>query len=310
MNGCFIDMVEHILLTGGTGIIGNALIQRWTEQGHRIRILSRSAPKPPTSQIEWSQWDPASRMLDPKALDNITTVVHLAGAPVAQRWTVSHRQEILSSRLEGANVILDAVAQRPSSERPGTFISASAIGLYPSAESAQSESGLANDSFIGSVVEQWEAAADQYKSLEMRVVKIRIGLVLSKQGGFVARMRPVFKFGLGSALGSGKQWQSWIHVDDLARIFDMALTSKALSGPINAVTPHPVRNDELGRTLARALIRPYWAPRVPAWILRIVFGEMSTIMLQSHRIEPSVLVQNNFEFQYSKIEDAWSELFS
>ena len=303
-------MAEHILLTGGTGVIGNALIQKWSEQGHRIRILSRSMIQPSTSQLEWSHWDPASKTLDPRALKNITAVVHLAGAPVAQRWTASRRREILSSRLDGAQVILDAIAQQPVSERPSTFISASAIGLYPSSDSVQTENGSTDGSFIGSVVEQWEAAADRFESLNMRVVKIRIGLVLSKQGGFVARMRPIFNLGMGSALGTGQQWQSWIHLDDLARIFDLALTNDSMTGPINGVSPHPVRNEEMGRTLARALHRPFFAPRVPEWLLNIAFGQMSTIMLQSHRIEPSVLIQHHFEFQYPTIDLAWKELFS
>ena len=289
---------QRIAVTGASGLIGSALIGHLKSQGHLVQRLVRRSP----ISSDEVQWDPQTGFVDLEPLKGVDAVIHLAGVGVGdKRWNKKYKAEILNSRLLGTTAIAAAVAEL----KPQVFISASAIGWYgESGNRAVVENDRYGDDFLATVCREWEAAADL--SGDVRTVKLRTGLVLDPTGGALGKMLPLFRFGLGGKLGSGKQWWSWITLHDQIRAIVFALENP-ISGPINLTTPNPVTNQEFTSALARAMHRPALVP-APAFALKIALGGFSSEVLGSKKVIPQALQEAGFVWDYPHISEALVEL--
>jgi uncharacterized protein (TIGR01777 family) len=301
---------KSIVITGGTGLIGLAAKRHFLAKGYALRILSRSHQRTDSQDIQHFQWNPAQKHLPLEALQGADAIIHLAGAPIAERWTAKYKGEIIASRVQSAQLILEVLQQLPQNERPKTIVSASAVGWYPSSTEWQSENAPRGAGFIGDVTEAWEDALSGFRAMDIRSVSLRIGLVLSKNGGFLGKIKPIFSLGLGSGTGDGKHWQSWIHLNDVIRMLEWTIEHEECQGIYNATAPIPETNSDLSRKLAHAMGRPFWAPNVPAFVLRMVFGEMSGILLASHRMNSSKIVSTGYEFEHPELDGALQEILA
>ena len=290
--------IKKVAVTGSTGLIGTALVAQLRSDGYQVLKLVR---RPPRSADEVS-WDPIKGEIDLKSLEDVDAVFHLAGAGVGdKRWTAAYRSEILNSRLLGTTTIANACEQL----QPEVFISASAIGYYGETGNREvSEVDRGGDDFLSIVCREWEAVANLAPSV--RTIKLRTGLVLDPTGGALGRMIPLFKFGLGGKLGSGKQWWSWITLHDQIRAMIFLMNSQ-IEGAVNIATPNPVTNKEFTAALAHALKRPAFFP-APAFALRASLGGFSSEILGSKKILPKVLLDNGFEFDYPFVSNALTAL--
>lgn len=269
----------NVAVTGASGFIGRRVTEILQAQGHSVRPVSLR------SSIATEQFS------------GCEAVVHLAGEPVAQRWTAAARRRILDSRVEGTRKLVRALREHP----PNAMVSASAIGYYGfHGDRILTEQSPAASDFLGVVASAWEREAMEAENLGVRVIRLRIGVVLGPGGGALQKMLLPFRLGLGGRIGSGEQWMSWIHLDDLCAMMLFALREPTLRGVLNATSPHPVTNAEFTRALARALHRPAVLP-VPAFALRVAFGQMSEILLGSQRVLPEATVRAGFEFEYPEI---------
>ncbi|CAB4563320.1 MAG: TIGR01777 family protein [Actinobacteria bacterium] len=289
---------QRIAVTGASGLIGSALVGHLKSQGHLVQRLVRRSP----ISSDEVQWDPQTGFVDLEPLNGVDAVIHLAGVGVGdKRWNKKYKSEILNSRLLGTTAIAAAVAEL----KPQVFISASAIGWYgESGNRAVVENDRFGDDFLATVCREWEAAADL--SGDVRTVKLRTGLVLDPTGGALGKMLPLFRFGLGGKLGSGKQWWSWITLHDQIRAIVFALENP-ISGPINLTTPNPVTNQEFTSALARAMHRPALFP-APAFALKIALGGFSSEVLGSKKVIPQALQEAGFVWDYPHISEALVEL--
>lgn len=290
--------IKKVAVTGSTGLIGTALVAQLRSDGYQVLKLVR---RPPRSADEVS-WDPIKGEIDLKSLEDVDAVFHLAGAGVGdKRWTAAYRSEILNSRLLGTTTIANACEQL----QPEVFISASAIGYYGETGNREvTEVDRGGDDFLSIVCREWEAVANLAPSV--RTIKLRTGLVLDPTGGALGRMIPLFKFGLGGKLGSGKQWWSWITLHDQVRAMIFLMNSQ-IEGAVNIATPNPVTNKEFTAALAHALKRPAFFP-APAFALRASLGGFSSEILGSKKILPKVLLDNGFEFDYPFVSNALTAL--
>jgi uncharacterized protein (TIGR01777 family) len=289
---------QRIAITGASGLIGSALVGHLKSEGHTVQRLVRRATVAPDE----IQWDPKTGFVDIEALRGVDAVIHLAGVGVGdKRWTKRYKSEILNSRLLGTTAIANAVAE----VKPQVFISASAIGWYgDSGNRAVVESDSVGNDFLAAVCREWEGAADL--AGDVRTVKLRTGLVLDPTGGALGRMLPLFRFGLGGKLGSGKQWWSWITLHDVVRAIIFAL-EHPIAGPVNLTTPNPVTNQEFTAALARAMNRPALFP-APAIALKIALGGFSSEVLGSKKVMPSALSDAGFVWDYPHITNALTAL--
>jgi uncharacterized protein (TIGR01777 family) len=285
---------QRIAVTGSSGLIGSALVGHLKSEGHTVQRLVRRAP---VSSDE-IQWDPKTGFVDIEALRGVDAIIHLAGVGVSdKRWSKRFKSEILNSRLLGTTAIANAVAE----VKPQVFISASAIGWYgDSGNRAVVETDSVGNDFLAAVCREWEGAADLAGAV--RTVKLRTGLVLDPTGGALGRMLPLFRFGLGGKLGSGKQWWSWITLHDVVRAITFALEND-ISGPVNLTSPNPVTNQEFTAALARALNRPALFP-APAIALKIALGGFSSEVLGSKKVMPTALTSAGFQWDYPHISTA------
>ena len=298
----------HIGVTGASGLIGSGLIPLLVASCHRVTRLVRRPAR--DGEIQWGgPGDAGTFRLDPEALAGMDAIVHLAGENIARRWTRARKRKILEGRREGTRVIAEAMARTRSLGGPGVLISASAIGYYGDrGDETLTEASSPGTGFLPEVAMAWERATEPAEAAGVRVVRLRIGLALTPAGGLLKRMLPGFRLGLGGRLGSGRQWMSWISMDDLLEVFCVAITHPTLAGPLNAVAPEPVRNAEFTRTLARLLGRPAVLP-VPAFALRLVFGEMADqAILASGRVLPSVLTGLGHRYRHATLEAALRHL--
>ena len=290
--------VKKIAVTGASGLIGSALVAQLKSDGHEVQKIVRR----PVRTSDEVSWNPIKGEIDLQALEGVDAIFHLAGAGVGdKRWTAAYRSEILNSRLLGTTTIATACEQL----QPDVFISASAIGYYgETGDRSVSEADRGGTDFLSIVCREWEAVADLAPSI--RTIKLRTGLVLDPTGGALGRMIPLFKFGLGGKLGSGKQWWSWITLHDQIRAMVFLMNSK-IEGAVNLTSPNPVTNQEFTAALAMALKRPAIFP-APAFALRAVLGGFSTEVLGSKKVTPKVLVDNKFEFDYPHVSSALTTL--
>ena len=288
----------RVLVTGASGLIGTALVQSLRRDGHEAIALVRRSP-PGAGEV---QWNPL--FADAQPFEGADAVVHLAGESIAGgRWTAERKKKIVESRLVGTQNLAESIAK--VTRRPAVLVSASAIGYYGDrGDEVLTESSSSGSGFLAQVARGWEAATEPAARAGVRVVSPRIGVVLAGQGGALPKMALPFRFGLGGRVGSGKQWMSWITLDDLVRLLVYAVTNELIRGPINAVSPQSVTNAEFTRTLARVLHRPAIFP-APAFAVRLVLGEMADeLLLASQRVEPKVAMESGFRFQYPQLETA------
>ncbi|MHB8837442.1 MAG: TIGR01777 family oxidoreductase [Gemmatimonadaceae bacterium] len=286
----------RIGVTGASGFLGGALVPALRAAGHDVVRIGRGAD----SDISW---DPDAGRLDAASCAGIEAFVHLAGANVGARWTSEHKRSIRESRVLGTSLIArTAAALTP---RPRVLVSASAIGIYGDVGDAVcDEQAPVGRDFLAEVGAAWEAAADPARAAGIRTVHLRFGVVLARQGGALSRMLPVFRLGGGGTLGSGRQWMSWVSLDDVLRIVPFALERDDLGGAVNAVAPDPVTNAEFTRALARAVHRPALFP-VPSFALKLMFGEMAEgTLLVSQRVVPRRLLAAGYEFRHPSLDSA------
>ena len=291
-----------VLITGATGLVGSELVSLLLKNGVYINYLTTSKDKiQHETQYNGYYWDPDKGIIDENCLDDIDAIFHLTGASVSKRWTQSYKQEILESRILSTNILCSLLKNKQNKVRH--FISASAIGIYPdSLDKVYSEdSQEVDNSFLGRVVEKWEEAVDQIKRLDIKVAKIRTGLVLSGKGGALPEMARPVKLGVGSAMGSGHQIQSWIHVQDLVNIYAFVLANR-LEGVYNAVAP--VNNEKLMKTIANVIDKPFFMPNVPKFMMELALGEMHTLLFSSQNVSAKKIIGEGYQFKYLSLEKA------
>ena len=289
----------RVAVTGASGLIGAALVERLRRDGHRVLRMVRRPPSGPDEV----RWDPAARQLDAAALDGVDAVVHLAGETVAQRWTPESKRAILHSRVDSTRLLADALARR--AHPPRVLVCASAVGFYGSrGDEVLHEGSAAGTDFLATVTQEWEAASRPAERAAIRVVNLRLGVVLSARGGALAQMLPPFRMGAGGRVGSGRQWMSWIGLDDAVEVVLRALRDDALRGPVNAVAG-AVTNAEFTRALAHAVHRPALVP-VPVFALKLLYGAemVEGTLLASMRTEPRRLREAGHRFLLPDLPDA------
>lgn len=305
-------MAQTVLITGGTGLVGKALTRALVEKGYQVIILSRNLNgKPVSGSVQYAQWDVKKQQVDLDALRKADHIIHLAGAGVVEKkWTEAYKKEIVESRTASSQLLIHALQNNPNKVK--TIASASAIGWYGADSDpvhAFIETDTADSSFLGDTCRRWEASIEPVESLGKRLVKLRIGIVLSNEGGALAEFKKPLKFGVAAVLGSGKQIVSWIHIDDLCRMFIEGIEQENLSGSYNAVAPNPVSNKTLVTTLARAMKCRFCIPmHVPAFVLKIMMGQRSIEVLKSAKVSSKKITDAGFTFQYNTIEEALENL--
>ncbi len=289
-----------VVVSGATGLIGTVLVSRLRAQGHTVRRLVRQVRSVQPGDIVW---DPSRDTLDVRALAGSDAIVHLAGSPIAVRWTEVRKREIRASRLRSTELIARSVAALDV--KPRVMLSGSAVGYYGDrGDELLNERSAPGVDFLGSLAREWEAATAPITDAGVRVVLLRTGIVLSTQGGALAKLLPPFHLGLGGPIGSGRQWMSWIALDDQVRAMEHALFTDSMQGPVNLSAPNPVTNAEFVTTLGRVLGRPALLP-LPAFAVELLYGEMArATILAGQRAVPAALVSAGFTFRWPKLEDA------
>jgi uncharacterized protein len=299
----------NILMTGATGLVGTALVKAFTAEGHVIyRLVRPGSTRNETISgvfdIPWNAAQGVNLILPNIDLrNNIDAVINLAGAPIADgRWSAERKALLRSSRIDTTRGLVTAMADM--SPRPRVFISASAIGYYGDrGDELLTENSAPGTDFLATLAKEWEDEAMKAEQFGVRVVVARLGVVLAKTGGALPQMMMPFRFGLGGKLGSGRQWMSWIALEDVVSIVRTALVTDSLKGAVNLVSPEPVRNADFTRSLARAMHRPAIFA-APAFALRLAMGQMSEMILSSTRVTPQVLLQHGYQFRHTQPEDA------
>jgi len=295
----------RVLLSGSSGLVGSALIPVLTGSGHQVVRLVRSQPSSEASEV---RWDPEAGQIDATGLKGVDAAVHLAGESIAAgRWTAAKKARILESRVKGTRLIAETLAGlKPV---PKILVSASAVGYYGDrGEETLREESASGSMFLSEVCRQWEAATEPAAAAGVRVVLLRSGIMLSATDGALPRLLTPFRLGVGGTLGSGKQFMSWIAIDDVVGVIMHALTTEALRGPVNGVAPQPVTNREFTKTLGRVLGRPTLFP-MPAFAARLAFGQMADeLLLASQRVESARLLASGFQFRFPDLEGALRHL--
>lgn len=302
-----LTMSKHILITGATGLVGSRLIPTLLEKGYQISVLAR---KPITiKDVAVYLWDVYQQQIDKKAFEGVDTIIHLAGESIAdEKWTPERKQQIIDSRVLSAKLLYQAI--RETKAPVSTFISASAVGYYGDRKNEiLTENSAPGEGFLADCCVQWEAAADEGVDLDIRVVKIRIGLILSKEDGALAAMEKPIRYFVGAPLGSGKQWMPWIHLDDIVNIFAAAVENEKMVGAYQACSPYPASNKLLTKTIAGKLNRPVWPVHVPAFVLKMMMGEMAILPLMSTNTLANKLLETGFKYKYINLDQALDSIY-
>lgn len=297
-------MKQNVVLTGGTGFIGKKLTRLLLENGFSVSVLSRSVMEN-SEGISYYKWDVDAGTIDEQAILNADYVIHLAGENIgAKRWTVNRKKAILDSREKSTQLLFSCLHKH--NKQLKAFVSASGVGIYGAItdEVICSETTPAASDFLGTVCQKWESATNPIRDLGIRTVQIRTGLVLGKGDGVLQQLIPLFKYKLGSAIGSGKQYMPWIHIDDLCRIYLASMLNSEMQGPYNAAINDSTNNTIFSSALAKVFGYTIWLPNVPAFVLQLVLGEMAQLVLKGRRINSEAIEKTGFQFQFTDLEKA------
>ena len=297
-----------ILITGATGLIGKKLTSDLLSKGYSVNYLTtRNSQIKSLDKINGYYWNPEKEIIDLECFKDVDTIINLAGSNIAKRWSRSNKLKILKSRTQSLNLLKDSILKNNLNIKK--IISASAIGIYPSSfDRAYTENdNLISSSFLGKVVSEWELAVNSFNDLKIEIAIVRIGLVLSKDGGILSKSLFPIKFGVGSFFGSGMQWQSWIHIQDISNIFCHILKND-LVGIFNGTSPNPITNKEFTIKLSKFLNRPLIFPNLPKWLMSLILGEMHIIIFESQNITCNRLSQTKFNFKFDNFDHAIADL--
>lgn len=300
----------RVLITGATGLVGQEITSLLQEKGIPVNYLTTSKEKiTKDNDYKGFYWNPSKGKIDLDCFEGVQAIINLAGTTIAKRWTPAHKKKVLSSRIKSISTLKKGLEEFGASDVE-CFVSASAIGIYPDSPSNfyEEDTNQVANGFLGEVVEKWEAETDTLSELDMKVAKVRIGVVLSREGGALTKMAMPIKNFVGAPIGHGNQWQSWIHIKDLAQMF-VFIVENNLSGVYNGVAPNPVTNTKLTKELARVMDRPLWMPNVPAFVLKALLGKMSQLLLASQRVSSKKIENEGFTFQFANICTALENLY-
>lgn len=302
--------MKTVLITGATGLIGQEIVKVCHDNNCVVHYLTTSKNKL-SSQDNYIgfYWNPDTKEIDTSCFEGVDTIINLVGASISKRWTSDYKKEILSSRTETAQLLFDSI--KANNFQINHFISASAIGIYPSSQTNYYEEDFdtVSESFLGQVVEKWEDAVNIFSSIGIKVSKIRIGLVLSEKGGALPEITKPIRLGAGAAFGDGQQWQSWIHIEDLAHLF-VFVANHGLEGVFNGVAPNPTSNIELTKVAAKVLEKPLILPNIPKFAMKLVLGEMHILLFESQRVSSQKIEEAGFDFKYHHLGPALHNLLS
>jgi uncharacterized protein (TIGR01777 family) len=297
-------MAKKVLITGGSGLVGKRLTTLLLQKGYEVAYLTRKRTNIPSVSV--FEWDVKNNYIEPGALENTDYLIHLAGAGVAdERWSEKRKKEIFSSRTDSIQLIAQQLKLKKIT--PKSFVSASGSSYYgeDTGDIQHTEQSPPGTDFLSEVTIAWEKSADEVAALGVRTVKLRTGIVLSNDGGAVPKMALPAKLGFGAPLGSGKQWLSWIHIDDLCQLYIQAMENNIWQGAYNAVATPPATNEYFTRQICKALNKPQWLPNVPAFALRLVFGEMANVVLGSNYvINQRIQDETDFTYKYPDLLEA------
>ena len=297
-----------ILITGATGLVGKNLIKKLLHKSYKINFLTTQKNKEKSIEgCTGFYWNPYKGIIDLKAFHGVTHVINLAGESISKPWTRKYKIKLIQSRVLSSQIIYNSLVDL--NHKLECIISASAIGYYPSSEDLIfNELNIYNpENFLQKVVNKWEHSIDELEIHSKRLVKLRIGLVLSGKGGFLSKLVTPIKFGIGSSFGSGKQLQSWIHIEDLSNLILHTIDNN-LNGIFNAVSPNPIPQSELVKLLGKRLKRSIFLPNIPARIVKIILGERSQLLLDSHNISSDKVINSGFKFNFEKFDKAIADL--
>ncbi|MFK2819697.1 TIGR01777 family oxidoreductase [Flavobacteriaceae sp. LMIT009] len=291
--------MSRVLITGATGLVGQEIVKQCHAKNITVNYLTTNKNKIVSLyNYQGFYWNPKTGDIDDNCFKDVDTIINLSGATVAKRWSKRYKAEILNSRLDSLRLLFNAVKANNYSIKQ--LISASAIGIYPDSRTNYYDetNKVIGNSFLAQVTKQWEAEAQKFEELNIKVALVRIGIVLASNGGALPKMIKPIKAFIGSPLGGGGQWQSWIHIEDLANIF-MFINKNKLEGLFNGVAPNPVKQRELVKAIAKVVNRPLFLPRVPSFILKLLLGEMSALVLESQRVSSKKLEDIGFNYRYN-----------
>jgi len=300
--------METVLITGGSGLIGKHLCRRLKEKGFNVTILSTTRQK--VEGVTTYFWDISKKIIEKKAIEDADYIIHLAGANIGEkRWTTERKRIIIDSRIKSAELIFHTVKENNKTLK--AFVSASAVGYYGAITTDKifTETDQSATDFLGETCRLWEQSAERFNELGIRTVKIRTGFVLAHQDRALSKMITQIKLGIGSALGNGKQYLPWIHIEDLCQLYIRALEDKKMNGSYNAVAPDIRTNKEFTHVLARILNKPFWFPNIPAFLIKLVYGKMSDVILKGSKVSCAKIISMNFTFKFPNLENAFMDLF-
>lgn len=298
--------MKSVLISGGSGLVGTRLTQLLEAKGYAVAHISRR----PKTDVKTVVWNVDKMSLDPLAIEPFDHIINLAGAGIVdKKWTEHRKKEIIESRTQSTKLLQQAISQ--NSQKPKSFVSASAVGFYGfvTEERIYTETDQAGDDFLGETCELWEEEIDKIADLGIPTSKIRIGIVLSKEGGALKEMARPIQFGFGAALGSGKQYIPWIHIDDLCKLFIYAMEHR-LEGAFNATAAEAINNKEFTKTLAAVLKKPLWLPNVPAFFMKILLGERALLVLEGSRVSSEKIEKHGFTFTHKKLKETLEKIYS
>ena len=295
----------NILITGGTGLVGTALVKKLEERNHTVRILTRSE----SEEENEFYWNIAEKKIDDKAFENLDCIIHLAGANISERWTDDYKKELYSSRIDSAHLLREYCVEKGIHLK--SFISSSGVNYYGTFTSDQiltEDSEIVENDFLAKLCVAWENAADQFASIAERVVCLRTAVVLSKKSGAFPLLKKTVNLNIGSGVGTGKQWMNWIHIDDLVNMYVEAAENTSINGKYNAVADEIPTNHVFMKKLAKAADKFFLPFNVPPFVMKSVFGEMSSIILEGTRVDNKKIKSEGFDFKYSTVEEAFKNL--
>ena len=300
-------MQKKILITGATGMIGGLLSQKLIDKGFEVACLSRR--KKDLSPVKCYTWDVEKGEIEAEALENVDYIIHLAGAGIAdKRWTEKRKKEIIQSRVQSAELLFKTM--QAQAIKPKAYLTASGISIYGDDKGStwlDEESPLAN-SFLAQVAKAWENSSQLFENEGIRTVQLRIGIVLGTEGGALPKLAKPVRYGVGAALGSGKQYTSWIHIEDVCNFIVQAIEQESIMGAYNLVAPQPVNNQDFTKLLAEVLQKPLFLPSIPSFMLKMLLGEMSATVLGSLRVSAKKMENTSFEFTFPELKGALEDL--